>query len=906
MGRMKQSKHKYRPTLFDSMPVPDDQNAYTTAKHLTNEASVEQFFVAPLLKDLGFTQGDIKPKTSISELTVSKGARKLKYKPDYVLLSGKMPVCVLDAKSPNEKIEDWIEQCSGYCLALNRTVTGANPVQYFLLTNGYRTALYRWDAEQPILDLNFADFNYGNARFDELRSLVGPAGLKAVLAGLAPLPTGQHVFNRVTGEKARQLFAQCHKAIWKSEVCSPSKAFMEFIKLMFVKLAEDKRLRRLEETKAVFADNSAKISVPRQYVRFSSRWIDSRLEDGITNPINDILFHQLRDEIERGIQLKEKKRIFDTNEEIDLRPDTIQEVVRKLEGFDLFGIDEDLNGRLFETFLSATMRGRDLGQFFTPRSIVKMMTKLADLHADRSRQDRILDGCCGTGGFLIEALTEMRNRIRENNSLSENERDNLYGIIANQCLFGVDYGKDPPLARIARINMYLHGDGGSRIYYADTLDKSFSEPSATPHELAQNLTEIRDELEDGSYFDAVLTNPPFSMAKEAKNPAEKKILEPYAVAHDGAKKRLRSSVRSSILFIERYFDLLKPGGYLISVLDDTLLSSSDFRFVRDFIREHFLIRGLISLPGDAFRRSGARVKTSAVILEKKRKAIDKQASCYGYFSTALGVDDLTPRADSLSIARARDAATTEMDKIVAEFRNFMAKGTAPLVLPPSRFADRLDLKFCAPTLNRKSTNWKKAGFEVRPLSKVLKLINLEWTPSDHPDELHRLLKVTYNGDCQVEREILGKQSKASTFYRVKKGQLVFSTIRATDGAVGIVSAELDSAFVSSTSFNVFDVGDEETTAYVWSVLRSFEVRADLQSLSPGTNRYTSYWPDIDIVEIPWPDAATRKKIAKAALKVLEARRAVGTLESAVDDLLKPLDINSEDSKSRFRASKAPT
>jgi len=44
--------------------------------------------------------------------------------------------------------------------------------------------------------------------------------------------------------------------------------------------------------------------------------------------------------------------------------------VRRLEHTFLFGIDVDLNGRLFETFLSATMRGKDLGQFFTPRSIV--------------------------------------------------------------------------------------------------------------------------------------------------------------------------------------------------------------------------------------------------------------------------------------------------------------------------------------------------------------------------------------------------------------------------------------------------------------------------------------------------------------------------------------------------------
>ena len=87
---------------------------------------------------------------------------------------------------------------------------------------------------------------------------------------------------------------------------------------------------------------------------------------------------QLRDKIERGYSFpKEKANLVEKNEEIDMRPDTIKSVVRRLEHYDLFGIDEDLNGRLFETFLSATMRGRELGQYFTPRSIVKLMTRMA-------------------------------------------------------------------------------------------------------------------------------------------------------------------------------------------------------------------------------------------------------------------------------------------------------------------------------------------------------------------------------------------------------------------------------------------------------------------------------------------------------------------------------------------------
>lgn len=85
-------------------------------------------------------------------------------------------------------------------------------------------------------------------------------------------------------------------------------------------------------------------------------------------------------------------------------------MVAKLEHLDMFGIEEELNGRLFEAFLGPTMRGEDLGQYFTPRSIVKLMTRLANVKATRSHVDNVLDACCGTGGFVIEVLTEMRNQ----------------------------------------------------------------------------------------------------------------------------------------------------------------------------------------------------------------------------------------------------------------------------------------------------------------------------------------------------------------------------------------------------------------------------------------------------------------------------------------------------------------
>ena len=572
------------------------RNIYCRSTDLNNEASVETFFVSRLLTDLGYRDSQIKTKQSLDLLTVGRGRRREKYKPDYALFFHGVPRCILDAKGISEDLNDWIEQCSGYCLALNRKYSNNNPVRFFILSNGVTTILYEWDHDEPLVALHFSDFIWGNPKYEYFKRTVSPHLIAASKS--APLQDEPATFRfaRPTTSRARQLFSTCHNAIWKSEGYGPGPAFFAFVKLMFVKLWADQNVRNNHSTRHLFESRSNEVMLPRSIVTFSENWIKKRNAEGIDNPIND-MFVRLRNEIEKDIVLRKKKRIFDKNEELRLRPDTVLDVVKRLEHVDLFGIDEDLNGRLFETFLNATMRGRELGQFFTPRSVVKVMTELADIRITTEHQDKVIDACCGSGGFLIEALTVMRNKVRQNASLSTSQMENLIERIVNGCIYGIDYGQDPPLARIARINMYLHGDGGSRIYYADALDKRTDSSTRADPEVIQNMEELRQELQTAQ-FDVVLTNPPFSMTKEQKNPSEKRVLQQYELAiRDESSAELRSSLRSSVMFLERYYDMLRKGGRLITVIDDTLLSSSKFSYVREFIRERFLVRGIISLPG---------------------------------------------------------------------------------------------------------------------------------------------------------------------------------------------------------------------------------------------------------------------------------------------------------------------
>ena len=139
--------------------------------------------------------------------------------------------------------------------------------------------------------------------------------------------------------------------------------------------------------------------------------------------VDTILFAQLARNLEVQIARGEKKRIFDEGEGIQLAPTTVKDAVSFLEHLDLYTVDEDLNGRLFETFLTATMRGSALGQFFTPRSVVKFMVRLIKLRASKLSMDLVLDGCCGTGGFLIEAMANMTATVIGHRALTKPDKD---------------------------------------------------------------------------------------------------------------------------------------------------------------------------------------------------------------------------------------------------------------------------------------------------------------------------------------------------------------------------------------------------------------------------------------------------------------------------------------------------
>lgn len=506
----------------------------------------------------------------------------------------------------------------------------------------------------------------------------------------------------------------------------------------------------------------------------------------------------------------------------------------------MFGIDEDLNGRLFETFLNATMRGKDLGQYFTPRSIVKLMTRMATLKVSRRHTDRVLDACCGTGGFLIESLTEMRNQVRANSSLSRTEKEDLIGAICNDSIYGVDFGKNPPVARIARINMYLHGDGGSRIYHADALDKEMEGVPGQEIELTKDQEELKTAIREGLRFDCVITNPPFSMTKELRNETEARFLRQYDLAKVLGTSKLRSSLRSNAMFMERYRDLLIAGGRLLTVIDDSLLAGDEFAYVREFLRAEFVVRGVISLPGDAFQRSGARAKTTILFLTKRGSGEVGQPDAFVYECRYVGLDDVVLRTPPSVAERARSAAVQEIEEVLTSFRWYLDGQKGPWLVSGERLADRLDAKHLrAWRATELEPQWKKAGADSDVLGNLVDPI---WTPERlEAESEYAFLRITYEGRAERGDVRLGKEVGYQEVITAHEGDIVISNINAVNRAICVLPKEAES-FLISSEFTVLRPKREDLDpAYLWAVLRSAAVVAEWLSDATGVGRHRVGW-----------------------------------------------------------------
>lgn len=538
-------------------------------RYLT-EADVEtKFIYSIMLKDiLEFPSEHVHLHKSVK---ITQGRTTVTKEADVVIENEKGEnVLVIDSKAPDEKLEDYFGQIDSYAFYLEAPVS--------VLSNYYRTVV------RVYLSRNKKDVVFDSDI--ETMKKDGFAKFKAVLEQymsdgaeekLMEVNTADNEKNRVTDY--RRLFRQIHTKIRSMDKLDPSASFDEFSKILFIKIIND----IIGEEERLTPERIRVYGSVKAQAKYIDDWFKEKVKEYYPG-------------------------IFANNERISVSPNALCAVLCMLDGrFDLRDSLTDVKGRAFEEFLPSQLRGKGLGQFFTPRSIVDFMIEMADI----SITDKVLDFASGSGGFLIKAFDKKRQLVQETQQqyldLLGKTREDLLEDIKSQ-IFGID--AEPRAVRTARMNMLLWGDG-KQIQHGNGLDTK--DYTGCPYYAREY-----NENDATSGVDVILANPPFGSDED-----EQSILKNYELSRKVKKKDengkehiLNRKEKTEHLFIEKAYKMLKPDGRLLIVLPEGIFSNSDSR-VRDYVLSHFVVDTIVKLPKHTFVMSGVDTINTVILIARK-------------------------------------------------------------------------------------------------------------------------------------------------------------------------------------------------------------------------------------------------------------------------------------------------
>ena len=390
-------------------------------------------------------------------------------------------------------------------------------------------------------------------------------------------------------------FKQAHEALWAGGQLNPSEAFDELDKLIFCKIWDERKPRKMGEP---YDFQIITVSKKEEKDERKRRLIE-----------NDNLYNRVKALYEEG--RKRDAEVFRDN--IRLTPEKIRTVVSYLESVNLGDTDLDSKGRAFETFMGSFFRG-NFGQYFTPREIVKFIVDVLPITHD----SKVLDTSCGSGGFLLYALNKVRNEATDYYPNYKNDAKQYakwfpyWHDFAEKNLYGIEINEQ--ISRAAKMNMIIHDDGHTNVITSDGLVSD-----ATIKEHSGNKG-----FEYGT-FDFIITNPPFGNNIRQTEQAYLKTYqlgkkdEDWLAVKAKAGDDIRDGQQSEVLFIEQDYLFLKEGGMLAIVLPDGILTNSSMQYVRTQLEDWFRIVAVVSMPQTAFAANGAGVKSSVLFLRKWSK-----------------------------------------------------------------------------------------------------------------------------------------------------------------------------------------------------------------------------------------------------------------------------------------------
>ena len=390
--------------------------------------------------------------------------------------------------------------------------------------------------------------------------------------------------------------------------------------------------------------------------------------------INELYRKALRKKLNIGDETKLKKSFVIDENKFSLNK--LKYTVSELERFSFVDGKNSLNGKdILGDFFEGIIREgfkQTKGQFFTHIHIVKFLLwglQLDTLAIERVNNDLeipyLIDPSAGSGTFLIEYMkfiTEnlkrrFKDKLNKNRDVEDkfgewfkpDHRENKW---AREYIYGMEINFN--LGTASKVNMILHGDGSTNIFVKDgLLPFRFYDKETAPNFLKQyEQDNVYFDKEVNGQFDCLITNPPFSV--DLDNETKSNVKHEFLF---GDKKN------SENLFVERWYQLLKPNGRFGAVLPESIFDTTENTYIRLFIYKYFKVRAVVSLPQLTFEPFTG-TKTSLLFAQKKtKKEIDRWNALWSKYSNEWS--KLKTRCENLSDVYLNGKSRQKMSSIKA-------------------------------------------------------------------------------------------------------------------------------------------------------------------------------------------------------------------------------------------------
>lgn len=501
-------------------------------------------------KDLTFElpTGTGMPNQRFVDVTVTAGAKK--------------PQFLIEAKRQSHRI---VQADRRQALQYGRALK----VPFVVVTNGIDLELLNTSTGEP---LKVADSRAGRAIIPHKSSL------KFVIKKLRDNPNASDLRQNDDSlpfrpglplKQLNALFARCHSKIRTLEK-DEDNAFADLSKLLFLRLLEEKADDPTADFGLPYSTRFYELAERPAQAADEVKTLVDRMIDECRKSYGDV--------ITSGLHIKQAS--------------TYVYLVTELSKVSFTDSGLDTNGAAFEYFVRATLKGKKLGQYFTPRQLVELMLEMVgpDLIIGTLASGegiKVLDPACGTGGFLVflmkHSLEEIERR-RQSRKLTPSAADRLRQAVMEETFFGID--ANAGVASSAKMNMIISGDGHTNIVHANSLS------------LKTKAWSI-----DQPEYDVVISNPPFGTSE---SDLPKDDLAKYPVY----------STKGQLLFLQRMVLATKPGGLICTVIDEGALNTDSAADTRRWLLEHVRVRGVVSLPPVTFKPNKITVKSSVLFLER--------------------------------------------------------------------------------------------------------------------------------------------------------------------------------------------------------------------------------------------------------------------------------------------------